>query len=166
MSTRTCTHTCTHLHTHLYTDLHTHLHESTCTHTCTRTCRHRPTHTPAQKHLHTHTCTHRVPLNLSGVQNSAFPPCRPVCLQGNDLRGRPGVYLCDLCHVLCTGQLCGLPHPGASQQGQTHAVHQWGAATALLGGQLYLGHGKMPSKRLRWYHSPRSDCELVVLSTV
>lgn len=62
--------------------------------------------------------------------------------QDDDIGGRAGVHLCDLCHVLRAGQFCGLPHPGASEQGQAHAVHQWSTAIPLLAGQLRLGYGE------------------------
>lgn len=62
--------------------------------------------------------------------------------QDDNISGRLGVHLRDLCHVLCPCQFCGFPHPGKSEQGQTHAVHQWSAAFPLLAGQLCLGYGK------------------------
>lgn len=63
-------------------------------------------------------------------------------VQDDDISGRVGVHLCDLRNVLCPCQFCGFPYPGESEQGQTHAVHQWGAAFPLLVGQLRLGYGK------------------------
>lgn len=71
----------------------------------------------------------------------------PLRFQGDNLCGRPGVYLRHLRHVLRPGQLRGLPHPGACQQSQTHALHQRSAAAALLGGQLHVGHGETQNKR-------------------
>lgn len=62
--------------------------------------------------------------------------------QDDDISGCAGFHLCDLRHVLCTCKLCSLPHPGESEQGQTHAVHQRSAAFPLLAGQLCLGYGK------------------------
>ncbi|CAG11533.1 unnamed protein product [Tetraodon nigroviridis] len=40
-----------------------------------------------------------------------------------------------------------LPHPGESEQSQTHAVHQRSAAFPLLAGQLCLGHGDWRRQR-------------------
>lgn len=70
--------------------------------------------------------------------------------QDDDISRCAGFHLRDLRHVLCPCQLCGLSHPGESEQGQTHAVHQRSAAAPLLAGQLCLGYGKI--FHLSWPH--------------
>ena len=72
-----------------------------------------------------------------------------LLLQSHHLGGCAGVHLCDLRHVLRAGQLRGVPHPGARQQGQAHAVHQRRAAPPLLGRQLCVGHGEGAGRRRR-----------------
>lgn len=74
------------------------------------------------------------------------PPPSALHLQGDDLRGRPCVHLRHLRHVLRACELRGLPHPGAGQQSQTHAFHQWRPSAALLDRQLHMGHGETRNK--------------------
>lgn len=65
-----------------------------------------------------------------------------LCSQDDDISGCAGFHLRDLCDVLRPCQFCGVPHPGESEQGQTHAVHQRSSAFAILACQLCLGYGK------------------------
>lgn len=62
--------------------------------------------------------------------------------QDDHIGGCPRVHLCHLRHVLRPSQLCGVPDPGAGQQGEAPAVHQRGEARHLLALQFCLGHGK------------------------
>lgn len=73
--------------------------------------------------------------------NSLFTPWK-ILYQDDNIGRRAGFHLRDLRHVLRACEFCRLPHPGESEQSQTHAVHQRSAAVPLLAGQLCLGHGK------------------------
>lgn len=85
-------------------------------------------------------CTHQ-PSSRYLYGNSLFTPWKTL-YQDDNIGRCAGFHLRDLRHVLRASEFCRLPHPGESEQSQTHAVHQRSAAVPLLAGQLCLGHGK------------------------
>lgn len=62
--------------------------------------------------------------------------------QDDHISWRSGLYLCNLRHVLCAGQLCPFPDWGTCQQSQTSSVCQRCQTDTLLAGELCLGYGE------------------------
>lgn len=105
--------------------------------------------------------------------STMYVSCILICFscffsQDDHISRRSGLHLCDLCHVLCAGQLCPFSDWGASQQSQTPSVCQWRQTDPLLAGQLHLGHGQYSREEKRhflYYNGHKShNCYVVSLS--